>query len=83
LLVLSVLASTADNFLVVQLETLSDYLHLSPEVAGVTLLAFGNGAPDIFAAKESLSGKTSDFPLLLGNVLGGSVFISTVVLGSV
>jgi sodium/potassium/calcium exchanger 6 len=82
-LILSVLASTADNFLVPQLETLSEYLKLSPEVAGLTLLAFGNGAPDIFAAKSALNGGNSDFPLLLCDLLGGSVFISTVVLGSV
>jgi sodium/potassium/calcium exchanger 6 len=83
MLILSILASTADNFLVPQLETLSEYLNLSPEVAGLTLLAFGNGAPDIFAAKSALNGGNSDFPLLLCDLLGGSVFISTVVLGSV
>jgi sodium/potassium/calcium exchanger 6 len=82
-LVISLLATTADNFFVPQLETLSDYLKLSPDVAGITLLAIGNGAPDVFAAKAALTGKDNDFPLMLSDLLGASVFISTVVLGSV
>jgi hypothetical protein len=82
--VLSLLATTADNFFIPQLETLSKYLKLSPDVAGITLLALGNGAPDVFAAKAALSGgDESDFPLMLSDLLGASVFISTVVLGSV
>jgi solute carrier family 24 (sodium/potassium/calcium exchanger), member 6 len=39
------LCSTADTFLVPQLNYISDLLKLKPDVAGVTLLAFGNGAP--------------------------------------
>jgi sodium/potassium/calcium exchanger 6 len=83
LLIISLLATTADNFFVPQLETLSDYLKLSPDVAGITLLAIGNGAPDVFAAKAALTGNDNDFPLMLSDLLGASVFISTVVLGSV
>ncbi|GMH71947.1 hypothetical protein TL16_g05791 [Triparma laevis f. inornata] len=44
------LASTADNFFVIELQTLSTMLALSDDVAGVTLLALGNGAPDVFTA---------------------------------
>ena len=41
------LCSTADTFLVPQLNFISDLLKLKPDVAGVTLLAFGNGAADV------------------------------------
>ena len=83
LLLISLLATTADCYFVPQLEALSGYLRLSPEVAGITLLALGNGAPDVFAARAALAGGASDFPLMLSDLLGASVFISTVVLGSV
>lgn len=82
-LLISLLATTADSFFVPQLETLSGYLDLSPEVAGITLLALGNGAPDVFAARAALTGAASDFPLMLSDLLGASVFISTCVLGAV
>ena len=82
-LLISLLATTADNFFVPQLETLSMYLDLSPDVAGITLLALGNGAPDVFAARAALTGGATDFPLMLSDLLGASVFISTVVLGCV
>lgn len=57
-------------------------LRLVHSVAGITLLALGNGAPDVFAAYSALQ-KADDFPLELGALLGASMFISTVVLGSV
>ncbi|KAJ1453695.1 Sodium/calcium exchanger protein-domain-containing protein [Pelagophyceae sp. CCMP2097] len=84
LLLISLLATTADAFLVKQLEWLARALRLPPEVAGITLLALGNGAPDLFAAKAALDGGGSaDFPLMLSGLLGASIFISTVVLGAV
>ena len=36
------------------LELLSDQLQLSPAVAGATLLAFGNGAPDVMTILASM-----------------------------
>ena len=51
------LSSTADIYLSPALETLTTRFGLSDSLAGVTLLAFGNGAPDVFssisAAKDS------------------------------
>eukprot|EP00958_Prasinococcus_capsulatus_P016084 scaffold1766_cov401-Prasinococcus_capsulatus_cf.AAC.41 len=79
---LMLLASTADDYFVPPLERLSRRLRLSPEVAGVTLLAFGNGAPDVFGAVAGIDNE-DDFEVTLGALLGASVFISTVVLGSV
>lgn len=81
LLCISLLATTAEYFFVPSLQFLSDQLNLSPAVAGITLLALGNGAPDIFTAIAGL--QADDFPLVLGGLVGASMFIATVVLGSV
>lgn len=44
------LGSTADMYLSPSLEVISDKLSCSESLAGVTLLALGNGAPDVFAS---------------------------------
>ena len=79
------LGSTADVHLIPQLNYLSALLKLSPDVAGVTLLAFGNGAPDVFTgiAVATQHDADMDFSLLLSDLVGGSIFIMTVVVGSV
>ena len=71
------LGTTADSFLIPQLAYLSTLLKLSPDVAGVTLLALGNGAPDVFTgiAVATQRGETLDFSLLLSDIVGGSVFM--------
>ena len=61
LLVLVLLSTTADNYFVIQLETLSARLKLSPSTAGITLLALGNSAPDTFTDIASVEG--GSFPL--------------------
>ena len=64
------------------LERLSDSLKLSPNVAGVTLLALGNGAPDFFTSYAAYqSSKTAGIGV--GSLLGGGVFIVSLVLGAV
>eukprot|EP00164_Ancoracysta_twista_P007801 GFYU01011147.1.p1 GENE.GFYU01011147.1~~GFYU01011147.1.p1 ORF type:complete len:592 (+),score=30.65 GFYU01011147.1:38-1813(+) len=82
LVIISLLATTADLFFVPQLELMSTKLKLPQDVAGITLLAFGNGAPDVFTAISGIDG-ADDFPLVLSELLGASIFISTVVLGAV
>ena len=44
------LAIAADDFFCPSLAVISKSLRLSQNVAGVTILAFGNGAPDIFSS---------------------------------
>ncbi len=39
--------TASDRFFCPAMELLSEYMRLSPAVAGATLLALGNGAPDI------------------------------------
>ena len=82
IVVFSLLGTTADNFFVVQLETLSQHLKLSPSTAAITLLALGNSAPDVFGDLAAVQGN-DDFPLALGELLGASMFLTTVVLASV
>ena len=57
-----------------QLQILSDLLRLSPDVAGVTLLAIGNGAPDVFSAIAVATGNTNkklDLSFMLSDIVGG------------
>jgi sodium/potassium/calcium exchanger 6 len=81
IIAISLLASTADIFFVPPLEYLSDKLKLSPDIAGITLLALGNGAPDVMTAISA--GSNLDFNLLLSGLLGASIFISSGILASV
>ena len=73
LMLLMALGSTADNFLMPQLHYLSNLLRLSPDVAGVTLLALGNGAPDVVtaAAVATASRERMDMSLTLSDIVGG------------
>ena len=82
IVVFSLLASTADNYFVVQLETLSAELKLSPTVAGITLLALGNSAPDVFADLAAVQ-NAGDFALALGELMGAAMFLTTIVLAAV
>ena len=52
-------------------------------IAGITFLAFGNGAPDVFSSIASFTG-SSEIPgsIGMGALLGAGVFVTTVVVGS-
>ena len=83
-----VLATVAECFFCPALAKISVYLKLRDDVAGATLLAFGNGAPDIFAQIAALNDlssneETDGIPLALGAVLGAGMFIAFVVFPSV
>lgn len=74
------LVTTAEHFFCPPLMYWTRKLKLQPEVAGATLLAFGNGAPDVFTAQAAV--KAKDIPLLLGEMLGANAFLLCVVMGS-
>eukprot|EP01125_Pyxidicula_operculata_P021394 TRINITY_DN821_c0_g1_i1.p1 TRINITY_DN821_c0_g1~~TRINITY_DN821_c0_g1_i1.p1 ORF type:complete len:789 (-),score=139.13 TRINITY_DN821_c0_g1_i1:132-2387(-) len=75
------LGSTADKFFIPTLSRISMGLKLSPSIAGVTLLAFGNGAPDIFSNLSNINGDF--YEQSLGQLTGACLFVTGVVLGSV
>ena len=78
------LTLVADAFFCPALETVATILKISPEVAGATLLALGNGAPDVFAQVAAVtSGTMPDVDMAVSTVLGSGLFITTVVLGVV
>lgn len=77
------LGNTAGNYLSPTLGKICERLHLSYNVAGVTFLAFGNGAPDVFSSITSFLGG-EDAPMIgINALLGGSMYVCTVVVGSI
>ena len=56
-------------------------LRLPQNIAGVTILAFGNGAPDIFSALASVQQQRPE--LLIGALFGAGVFVTTAVTGAI
>lgn len=55
-------------------------LKMSENLAGVTLLAFGNGSPDIFA---SLAGSSGDTELVYTELIGAAIFVTGFIAGLV
>lgn len=80
-LFMSILGTTAENHFVPVLQVLAALCKMRPDVAGVTLLAVGNGAPDIMTAQAGLS--AGNFGIVIGNLLGGSNFITMFIMGCV
>ncbi|ONH65896.1 Sodium/potassium/calcium exchanger 6, mitochondrial [Cyberlindnera fabianii] len=74
------LGITASEFLCPNLDTISKFFKMSENLAGVTLLALGNGSPDVFSTLEALKIGSSD--LALGELMGAALFITAVVVGS-
>jgi sodium/potassium/calcium exchanger 6 len=88
------LASTADEYLSPSLEHIVVRFGISESLAGVTFLAFGNGAPDVFSsiatASSAAAGDESKIDKTIGNnitavspLLGSLVFLTTVVISLV
>lgn len=75
------LGSTADKYFVPALTRMASKLGLSPDVAGVSLLALGNGAPDVFSAFASVS--SDDMDISIGGLVGAGIFVTCLVFGIV
>lgn len=76
-----ILSNTASDYFCPAVEHLSKILNLSPAIAGTTLLPLGNGSPDVFASIISFTASGDGGDIGLNSILGGSIFISTVVVG--
>eukprot|EP00035_Acanthoeca_spectabilis_P011758 m.207077 g.207077 ORF g.207077 m.207077 type:complete len:1066 (-) comp15442_c0_seq1:261-3458(-) len=86
LLVLFVaLGTTAEDFFCPSLAVISTTLGLSDNVAGVTFLALGNGAPDIFSVYAGVVNTQTEAggSLAIGELFGAGTFVTTVVFGAV
>ncbi|KAM0684699.1 Mitochondrial sodium/calcium exchanger protein [Mitosporidium daphniae] len=70
----------ANDHLVPTLSFISDKLSLSPSVAGVTLLALGNAAPDLFTSLAGVENMES-IPLVISGAIGSGLFITVFVFG--
>lgn len=76
----STIGITASDYFCINLSTISTVLGLSESVAGVTLLAFGNGSPDVFSTWAAMS--TNSGSLAIGELIGAAGFITGIVAGS-
>jgi Ca2+/Na+ antiporter len=81
-LLMNLLSSTASNYFSPTLGSICEKLKLPYNVAGVTFLALGNAAPDFFALVASFTGEVNVL-VGVGALLGGGVFVCTVVVGSI
>eukprot|EP01138_Halocafeteria_seosinensis_P001918 gb/GECG01001964.1/.p1 GENE.gb/GECG01001964.1/~~gb/GECG01001964.1/.p1 ORF type:complete len:905 (+),score=69.08 gb/GECG01001964.1/:1-2715(+) len=78
---LYMLGNTADAFFCPALEVIVDILKVSPDIAGVTFLSFGNGAPDVFSSLAAYISGVGQVGV--SAILGAGVFVVTVVVGAV
>ncbi|KAG0658817.1 hypothetical protein C6P45_002069 [Maudiozyma exigua] len=68
------------DFLTPSLSEIStNILNISPRIAGMTLLALGNGIPEITSAYQSMNAGVAS--LAIGELIGGVFFLTTVVIG--
>ena len=75
------LGSTADDFLTPSLEKLKIKFGFSETLAGVTLLAFANGAPDVLASFAASGTGSDGIFLSMGAIFGAGLFVMTFVFG--
>ena len=80
LFIFSTLGISASDFFTPNLAAIAQFLGLSEDVAGVTLLAFGNASPDVFATFSAM--RTNSGSLAIGELLGAASFIVSCVVGS-
>ncbi|CAL6370873.1 unnamed protein product [Bathycoccus prasinos] len=82
-----VLGDTAEEFFCPVVRRVAKVLQLSPNTAGVTLLALGNGAPDVFASLAAFSsgdGGSGEIGAgMIGAIVSAGMFVSGGVVGAV
>lgn len=75
------LATTASDYLCPNLYTISKFLNLSDNLAGLTLLAMGNSSADVLSTYKAIS--VGLVGLAVSELIGAALFILTVVVGSI
>lgn len=75
------LSKIVDDYFIDSLDNISDWLGLSPSVAGATLLAVGTSAPELSTALFALFLPNSNPAIGLGTVVGSAIFQVLVVIG--
>ncbi|KAJ7523735.1 hypothetical protein O6H91_18G060800 [Diphasiastrum complanatum] len=75
------LAETAESHFSPVARSLVNILNMSPSMGGVTLLALGNGAPDVFGSMAAILGGNPRIGM--GAILSAGTFVSAFVVGVV
>ena len=73
------LSTISDKYLSPSLSMLSKKLKMSEAMAGVTILAFANGAPDIIASFAAGGDENGGVFISVGSLFGGCLFSATFV----
>uniref|UniRef100_A0A914Q9U8 Sodium/calcium exchanger membrane region domain-containing protein n=1 Tax=Panagrolaimus davidi TaxID=227884 RepID=A0A914Q9U8_9BILA len=78
------MTTIADDFFCHSISTIVDHHKISQSIAGVTLMALGNGANDIFSIISSMVNTNNPKAgLAIGTMLGGGAFVTMIVFGTV
>ena len=77
------LSSTGNDYLAPALGIISEKLHLSQNLAGLTLLALGNQAPDVVVAFVAGDDDNEGVETSLGSLLGGGMIVVSLVFSTV
>ncbi|XP_076800704.1 mitochondrial sodium/calcium exchanger protein-like [Clavelina lepadiformis] len=78
------LGTTAEGYFCPALEFIAANLRLSHNIAGLTIVAFGNGSPDIFSAIAAFTNSNPTAAgVAIGALLGAAMMVTTVVAGLV
>lgn len=76
-----VIGRTADEFFSKILSQISQDMGLPPRLGGVTLLALGNGAPDLSSSIAAV--RSGNYLMALGALTGSTMFVGCVVAGKI
>ncbi|KAL5061011.1 hypothetical protein RYX36_032615 [Vicia faba] len=76
-----ILIQTAQHHFSIVTTKLASHLNLSPSMAAVTLLALGNGSPDVFSSLAAL--RAGQYRTGFGAILSAGAFVSALVVGFV
>lgn len=77
------LSDTSNKYLSQPLTIISDRLKISQNLAGLTFLAFGNGAPDVISSIVASGDSEDGIDFSMGALMGAGVFVTCFVLSSV